>query len=126
MKGRKIKSLPYIKFSEDKDDPYRIDKRPDGAYCEQCGIVYIDKNWKLKAIEREKKVPIICPACRKINDKYYMGVLTISGEFLKEHKDEIINLIKNEEKKLRSKNSLPRIALIEELNGAIVVNTTSV
>ncbi|MDY6821072.1 MAG: BCAM0308 family protein [Deferribacterota bacterium] len=124
MKGKRKKSLPYIKFTEDEDDPYR-QNFDDGSYCTECGIVYINKNWKLDASDEFKKNKIICPACRKIKDRYYGGLLELSGKYLKEHKEEILNIVNNEEKRQRSKNALHRIAKIENISDdKILIYTT--
>jgi len=55
----------------------------DGSYCTECGILYTNKNWKLNASEEYKKKPIICPACKKIKEDYYLGILELKGDFLK-------------------------------------------
>ena len=126
MRGSKKKSLPYIKFLEDEEDPYRVELE-DGSYCKECGITYINKNWKLSAPDNYKKKQIICPACKKIKDNYYLGILELKGTFLKEHKEEIKNILKNEENRQRSKNALPRIGKIEEpADDIMIVYTTSV
>lgn len=123
MKMQKFKTLPYIRFSSDFDDPYRTDF-PNYSYCTECKIAYIDKHWKLNADTKLLKNPIICPACRKIKDGYFQGILQLKGEFVKKHKDEIMNLLKNEEQKQRTKNSLSRIGKIEEQNGTTTIYTT--
>jgi len=123
MKVQKFKELPYINFASDFDDPYRSEY-PDYSYCTQCGIGYIGKHWKLNPEKKFKKNPIICPACKKINDGYFEGILFIKGRFSQDHKEEILNLLKNEEKKLRARSLLPKIGKIEESNGAITVYTT--
>lgn len=125
MRGNRKKSLPYIKFSEEEDDPYRAEF-DDGSFCTECGIAYINKNWKLDAPDSYKKKSIICPACKKIKEQYYLGVLELKGKFLQEHKQEILNILKNEEARQRAKNALPRIAKIEEVDDALIVYTTSV
>lgn len=126
MRGNRKKSIPYIRFLEDEDDPYRVELE-DGSYCTECGISYINKNWKLNALEKYKKKAIICPACKKIKENYYLGILESKGSFLQEHKEEIRNILKNEEERQRAKNALPRIGKIEETeDGKLIVYTTSV
>lgn len=122
--SKKNKRLPYLKFAEDYDDPYRSEY-PNYSYCTECGIAYIDKNWKLDVDNSLKKNPIVCPACRKIKDNYFEGILYISGNFYKNHKDEIINLIKNEEHRQRLRTALPRIGKIEENEDGMVIYTTN-
>jgi hypothetical protein len=126
MRGSRKKSIPYIKFLEDEDDPYRAEFE-DGSCCSECGIVYVNKNWKLYAPQSLKKKTVICPACKKIKEQYYLGILELKGAFLQEHKQEIMNILKNEEERQRAKNALPRIGKIEESDGGkLIVYTTSV
>ncbi len=49
---------------------------------------------------------VICPACQKINDGFPSGIITLSGEFLKPHKDEILQLIRKEEVRAKKINPL--------------------
>jgi hypothetical protein len=46
------------------------------------------------AVEQHK-----CPACRKEEDHYVMGIVYISGDFFNQRRDEIVNMLRNEEKK---------------------------
>jgi hypothetical protein len=46
------------------------------------------------AVEQHK-----CPACRKEEDHYVMGIVYISGDFFNQRRDEIVNMLKNEEEK---------------------------
>ena len=126
MKTRERASLPSLKLLKEPDDPYRLDI-PDKSYCTQCGLGYVNRSWKFDVDKSKMKHKIVCPACRKINDKYFLGILTIKGAFLNEHKDEILSLIHNEEKKHRSKNALQRIGETSyEKDGSIIISTTNV
>ncbi|MDQ7055714.1 MAG: hypothetical protein Q9M89_04205 [Persephonella sp.] len=51
---------------------------------------------------------MICPACRRIEDRYEGGIVEFKGEFLQSHRDEIINLIKNVEEEEISYRPLER------------------
>lgn len=103
------------------NDPYlsKIDYK-DPNICPKCGAVYRNKRWefdenlihdiKLKGDYDKKK----CPACRKIEDNYPMGLVFISGRFVTKHKNTILNTIKSEEKRAMEKNPLERIIAIEK------------
>ncbi len=52
------------------------------------------------------------------------GVIRISGKFLFDHEDEIINLVKHEGKLAETRNPEHRVTKIEKNNGGIVVETS--
>lgn len=79
----------------------------------------------MKAVRKLGANVAKCPACRKIEDRYPMGVITISGDFTSEHREEIVNLIRNEERRAMEKNPLERIITLEHRDGGLYVETTS-
>uniref|UniRef100_A0A7C6EC56 ATPase n=1 Tax=candidate division WOR-3 bacterium TaxID=2052148 RepID=A0A7C6EC56_UNCW3 len=114
------------------DDPYLTNKAyPEPTICPICGLVYHNKPWQkddhllnsIKAIAQKHK----CPSCRKIEDHFAMGLVFITPktDFVEKHKSEIINLIRNEEKREFLRNPLDRIMSLKENDGSIVVETTS-
>jgi len=115
------------------NDPYLINADyNDPNICSECGAVYHNKHWefsdefshnlKLRGNYADKK----CPACRKIEDNYPMGLVFISGNFILGHKQSILNTIKAEEKRAMQKNPLERIMTIEkEAEDKYLVKTTT-
>ncbi|OIP33066.1 MAG: hypothetical protein AUK27_11505 [Deltaproteobacteria bacterium CG2_30_66_27] len=61
-----------------------------------------------------------CPACRKIADGFPSGVVTLRGEFLRTHRDEILTIVHNEERRARETNPLERIMAIREEDANLV------
>ncbi len=132
MKTKKLYSSTHRKSMDTSLDPYILMKRNNHmAVCTKCHIVYFKKRWyvdedlyqqkiMLKKIER-----VICPACRKIKDNYPGGIVRLRGSFLRDHKEEIINLIRNEEERARGFNPLERIIKISEMNKEMEVTTTN-
>ncbi|MBW6504386.1 hypothetical protein K0B90_08935 [bacterium] len=66
----------------------------------------------------------VCPACRKIADGFPSGVVTLHGGFLRTHRDEILAIVRNEERRARETNPLERIMAIREADGSVEVLTT--
>ena len=133
MKGTKKYSKSTRKKAIDTEgDPYLLKVAPDEmAECRKCGVVYFNKRWVLaeefdtsKAVGKKSK-KVLCPACQKIKDGYAGGYVSITGPFQAEHREEIINLIKNQEKVARSHNPLDRIMDIKESGGGIEITTTT-
>ncbi len=116
-----MKSNVYVQ----NERPYLSSKKHKGVVvCPQCKLVFIDGKWKRTEIPKEFTKQL-CPACRRINDSYFGGVLYLKSELLKTKKDEILNLIKNKEASAQIANPLRRIGKIEEKkDDTIIVYTT--
>ena len=97
----------------------------DGSVCKGCGIVYRNKRWQLESVPPSPhSAEVLCPACQRIQGEDPAGVVTLSGPYLAQHKEEILNSIKQQESKHREKNPLGRIMEIKEEDGRITVTTT--
>jgi len=114
------------------NDPYMPKKGlTDFSLCKDCTAVYHNKKWHFdeKLYEEKKSLKDVnwvqCPACKKIKENVPNGVVTLRGEFLKEHKQEIINLINNEDARSKSYNPLKRIMKLDDNGDKIEIFTTS-
>lgn len=112
-------------------DPYIPEQgRKEPALCGDCRAVYRNKRWELdpKAFDELKDQAdtqmVTCPACQKIAEKYPEGVVTLRGDYLWNHEEEIRNILKNEETKTRAKNPLARIIRMEREGDEMVIETT--
>jgi hypothetical protein len=114
-------------------DPYL----PRGASrkisaCEGCHSVYKNKRWYAdpELYDAAVKVPdtaaTVCPACLKIRDNFPGGIVTLKGDYVLPHKQDLMNLIKNEEARARGFNPLERVMSVKENGyGSIVISTTN-
>ena len=100
--------------------------------CNECESVYHDHRWYLKeqALEavrshREAIGHTLCPACQKTRDKMPGGVVRLMGGFVSAHKEEILNLIRNEGDRAKQINPLERVMEIEATNGSLDILTTN-
>jgi hypothetical protein len=127
--GQKGKKFGHAGRTE---DPYQPAEGQEASLCTNCQAIYQNKRWffddklagKLAGTDKVKEV--ICPTCRKIKDHYSEGVLTLSGEFFKEHKDEIITLLKNEAERVAGRSVDDRIiTMTEEGKDRLVIETTT-
>jgi NMD protein affecting ribosome stability and mRNA decay len=122
--------MPIRKNVDVRHDPYLPwAGLKEVAVCERCGAMYHHKRWSKDAPPSLREFhtthPVICPACRKIQDRFAEGVLTLRGEFFLHHKEEIINRIRNEEARAVDVNPLERIISIEDLGDHVEVSTTT-
>jgi len=132
MKGYKRYNPASFKKKVDVEtDPYLPRGGPgEPIVCRGCHAVCTRKRWRIDEVAYAKLLrartarQVLCPACQKIRDGYPSGQVTLTGQFLAEHRDEILRLIANEEKRAREKNSLERIMSLSEENGQLVLTTT--
>jgi hypothetical protein len=107
-------------------DAYRERYRPpEPAVCPTCGVVYEHGtyHWKPRPSAAREHA---CPACRRAADRYPAGYVTLEGEFLREHRAEIMGLVHNEAARARAEHPLERIIGIEEQDGRTLITTTDV
>lgn len=117
-KDRLIKQKRHDAYQEDM-------KLPEPSRCTECGAIFVNGHWTWKETAQEA-YDAQCPACRRIADNYPAGYVTLKGEFMKIHHDEIFNLIHNVEEREKSERPLERIISIEESNGQAFIKTTGV
>jgi len=114
------------------EDPYQPEEGQEASLCPTCRALYRNKRWSFdeklaaKLAGTAKVKEVTCPTCRKIKDNYPEGILTLSGDFLKERKDEIIARLKKEAERVSGRSVADRIiSLKEEAKDRLVVETTS-
>lgn len=86
------------------------------SVCERCGAVYVDRHWVAKgriagagANKHKHWRPAnltVCPGCRQIEEGVSGGYVSLSGAFLKTHREEIERLLRNEEQRAKEDNPL--------------------
>lgn len=111
------------------DTYYNKQDPQDHSFCKKCHAIFHHKHWyfndeELMALQQAHAKEVLCPACQKIADKYPSGVVTLKGSFIPEHRDEILNLIKNEEERAMGLNPLERIIEITPQGEGYEVTTT--
>jgi NMD protein affecting ribosome stability and mRNA decay len=109
-------------------DPYKPrGQLSEPSLCTQCGVVYTQGRWQWlaeKPIDAEK---VLCPACRRIQDRVPAGFLTLGGEFLAKHREEIMHLLHNKVEQQKTQHPMKRLMAIEDQeNGEVVVTFTDV
>jgi hypothetical protein len=68
----------------------------------------------------------LCPACQRINDDFPAGQLALTGQFVTQHLDDILRIVRHQEGIEKAEHPLNRIMNIEDTMGAIVVTTTEI
>ena len=108
-------------------DPYKQPAKPhEPLYCTQCGAVYETGRWRWSA-RPEDASPSLCQACHRINDRFPAGILTLSGEAVGEHRDEIIRLARHQEQAEKDDHPLNRIMdIADNAPGQLEISTTDI
>jgi hypothetical protein len=108
-------------------DPYKATCKPaEPSVCPVCNAVFKDGRWQWLESWPVDSHQVICQACQRIRDNYPAGLVTMSGDFIKTHKQEVLNLARQHEQGERAQHPLHRILNIEEHPYTLVVATTDI
>jgi hypothetical protein len=113
-------------IKDSRKDVYKdITTHKESTLCGVCGSVFINGRWTWKKVP-EENTKAVCPACRRIIDKFPAGHILIKGDFCRTHKTEILNLIKNVEKLEKTERPMERIMNIREDEVQTSITTTGI
>ena len=111
-------------LKEERHDPYRAKaKLADPTGCPECGACFREGRWTWRAAPADAPQET-CPACRRIADEYPGGYLTLKGEFVRDHEEEILGLTRNVEERARSEHPLQRLMGIAQQEAGLLITTT--
>jgi len=107
-------------------DAYQPRRKPGEAVrCRGCNAVYRRGRWTKGAAGGPARAAL-CPACRRTRERLPCGFVTLSGDFLGGHRDEIVALVKSCEARESSRHVLERIIKLAERPGGLLVTTTGI
>jgi NMD protein affecting ribosome stability and mRNA decay len=107
-------------------DTYKLKKGMIGpARCPDCGAVFRDGRWQWGTVAADAHEER-CPACHRIHDHFPAGYVTLAGEFLAVHRDELLQLARSREAREKAEHPLERIMNIEDVEGGISITTTGI
>ena len=105
-------------------DPYKArSKPPEPTRCPDCGAVFHRGRWQWGSVPADAHEEH-CPACQRIRDRVPAGLLTLGGEFLAAHREEVLGAVRNVEEKAQAEHPLERIMYTEERDGEVVIAFT--
>lgn len=109
-------------------DPYAPrHKLPEPARCTQCGAVYHHGRWQWAPAPMADAHEELCAACRRINDKYPAGIVTLKGPLVAQIRQEIVSLVRHQEDAEKAEHPLNRIIAIEKPDSeTLVISTTDI
>lgn len=119
-------------YESERPDPEIPDlARPDNTLCTECGAVYQNQHWVLDEKKRQLLIAsgaaneVICPGCKIVAERNPQGIVYLSGDYWPAHREEILNLIRNEEARGMSTNPLERIIDIRDEDNTLIIETTN-
>jgi hypothetical protein len=108
-------------------DPYKAQKKlAEPTVCPQCLAAFHKGRWCWEAFPAGDAHLEICQACHRLNDDYPAGWVTIGGDFAKQHREELINLARNQEEQETTEHPLHRIMKIADTDEGLLITTTDI
>jgi NMD protein affecting ribosome stability and mRNA decay len=105
-------------------DTYKVGKKlPEPTVCPRCGAVFHKGHWSWAA-RPARANEAVCPACRRIADNCPAGTLRLSGSFLAAHREEVLNVVRHQEREAKKEHPLSRIIGITASKAGLMVTTT--
>jgi hypothetical protein len=117
--------------SRNRQDDQGRDTAKGQAICPTCMSFSDGKHWHMDEeqylqLRSEPDVRVEqCPACQKIERQMYDGEVVLEGDWMVDHKEEILNFVHNEESRAMGSNPMARIASLEDRGDSIYILTTS-
>lgn len=108
-------------------EPYqRTGKYPANTRCPKCNLCFHDGVWKRGGLAEVQGLQWkLCPACVQIRDGQIGGIVQFSGTFAGNHRQELLNRIRNVEKQTQEERPLERIMSLKEGRDGIIVSATT-
>lgn len=113
-------------MQEREHDVYRSrTKLQEPTLCPECGVVFMKGRWVWGEASPDVRKSV-CPACRRIADRFPAGHIEMEGVFFAQHRDEILNLVQNVEQKEKANHPMERIMAIEKRPDRTLITTTGI
>jgi hypothetical protein len=107
-------------------DTYKLRRKlPDPTRCPRCGATYHAGRWQWMSPPPTDAQDELCTACRRIEDAYPAGIVTLSGPLVRQHRSEMLSLTRNLEEAEKAEHPLNRIMAIDHKTPERIVITTT-
>lgn len=111
-------------LDEKSHDPYHNqEKLAEPAACDTCGASYQDGQWTWTTPSLDA-VQARCPACRRTDDKQPAGCVTLGGDVVRDHSNDIEILVRGIEHREKAAHPLQRIMSIGVEGDKMQIETT--
>ena len=124
-RSRRLLAHGNPRLQEEVHDPYRTPRKARSpARCSDCGATYRKGRWTWERLVPAPPASLVCPACRRIRDRFPAGEITLGGDFFVAHADEALNLIRNVAEAEHGAHPLQKVIAITRKGGKAIVTTT--
>lgn len=100
-------------------------KLSEPTLCTECGAVFHGGRWQWLP-QPQKAQHTCCPACHRTRDAFPAGYVTITGDFIALHEQEILHLIQHHAEREKAEHPMQRIMNIEKTKFSTLVTTTDI
>ena len=113
-------------IKEEVHDPYMMRAKPtEPTRCPECGVVFSEGRWQWLSTAPKNPREEVCPACQRIRDQQPAGILTLTGDFFNNHREEMLNLINNKVDGQKATHPMKRLMAIDDQeDGSTVITFT--
>jgi NMD protein affecting ribosome stability and mRNA decay len=115
-----------VLLREARHDSYKPRRKPPSPrVCPGCKAVFQEGRWQWTEAPASTLTQT-CPACQRIHDDFPAGYVTLKGEYLSTHRDELLQLAHNHEAREKAEHPLQRIMKVVDTDDGILITTTDV
>lgn len=105
-------------------DTYKSKRKlPEPTRCKECGALWRRGRWSWGAAPAGAHAGL-CPACKRIRDRFPAGFVSVQGEFFDAHRADVLGRVRRCEAAEKRSHPLERIMGIEPDGRGVVVTTT--
>jgi hypothetical protein len=113
-------------FDDRRHDPYQPrGKWPEPTVCSDCAAVFHSGRWQWGDAP-EGASETRCPACRRIHERMPAGIVVIEGLFFAEHRQQILDLVRNEAGLEEAEHPQNRLMFVDEAPAQATITCTDI
>lgn len=95
----------------------------DGVVCPACHASVREGRWQWLQAD-PAAIEVRCPACRRIDDDFPAGFVTLEGQFFDRHRVELMNLIQTRANRAATQHPLSRLMSASDTPEGALLTTT--
>lgn len=108
-----------------------VEDQPGTMICPRCHAISDIKRWyfdeeRYQQLKSQPDVQVVrCPGCERIDRQLYGGEIHLRSPLLVENKEQVLSMIRNQEREAAENNPLARLAVVQDQDAEITILTTT-